>query len=92
MSSDPYPYVIGGITCDPAVTIKNGQTLTIPYTITMNHPIIGTYKSSGPWTVTGTGGTWAGVNFDEYPPDMTDWPADDIIDWFARELARRQPA
>ncbi len=54
---------------DPAVTVGNGDTLTITTTTT---------TSGGEWWPT--------------DPDMTDWPSDDIIDHYARQLAKRRPA
>lgn len=66
------------ITFDPPPTVQNGDTVT--YTM-----------PSGIWlTDTTPTGTWWGA----IPtlPDMTDWPASDIIDHFALDLARRRPA
>jgi hypothetical protein len=87
MSADPYVINIDQ-------TVKNGDTLTIPYTFTItttgttNYPVMGNIRTS---TSTATsGGTWAGTVWSE--PDMTDWPASDIIDYFARQLAERHPA
>ena len=77
-------------------TVKNGESITIPYTITTNGtsttPIFGsiggpmTTTTSGTWTSTGP---WAYIS---QPPDMTDWPPEDIIDWYALDLAKKRPA
>lgn len=50
---------------------------TVTYTVTTNS------------TAT-SAGTWLGTIRAE--PDMTDWPASDIIDYFAKQLALKRPA
>lgn len=66
------------VTFDPPPTLRNGDTLTL---------IFDEWPAT---TTTTTTGTWMGAI--PTPPDMTDWPADDIIDHFAIDLARRRPA
>ena len=40
-------------------------------------------------TITTASGVWLGTE-PKWDPDMTDWPAIDIIDYFARELLEEQ--
>ena len=75
-------------------TVKNGETITIPYTITTNTTNHVVWGNVGGGTTATPSGTWTvpGYEWIRIEPDMTDWPPDDIIDWFAKELAEKHPA
>jgi hypothetical protein len=70
------------ILLDPSIDVSNGESVSFTYTITDTF----TRTSSTGWGATGGGEWW------EIDPDMTDWPAADIIDHYAKDLARRRPA
>lgn len=70
----------------------NGIDTTVVTTTTTNghtHVLDSfTRTTNGTSWDSSSGGDW--IYFGD--PDMTDWPADDIFDYYAKDLARRRPA